>query len=638
MTIHRLLRFMPILVMISCSSDVTDSWNDPSDKIALSSGIGQVNAQTRGDGSIDILEDDLLVSFIRLDQTGTDYPVNYSNVEILQANIHATDYRVNFETDQFYNADNGKTRFIGWYPAGTWNATAGTVTFPVLDGTTDILASQAVDGSRDNRFTKDQNAVKFSHQLTRIRVFAKLYKTEYQSLWGKITKVVLPGKAQSCTLTMPATNANAGALPTATFNAAPVGDLLLQKLDNSGEVTDVTLSGDTSETPIGYAIFAPHTASTDQLTLKVFTEKAGVQEVVIPYASMALGAGESYDVHLEFLPTRINSYATISQWEESATFTYGTPANCYILKPGGNTVAIPVSRANEFAQQLGEDEEFTASMLWSDGDTDLISLSQSGKGYKDYIHVTSGASNKTGNAVVVLKNKSNKVLWSWHIWVIDYNPQNNKWPATGGSDNTHKTFMDRNLGATGNTLTTNSRGLFYQWGRKDPFPATNNIAGVSFASSGAVSIASAIENPGKFYSNNSTPNDWLSTPDAYLWNRTDNKKTIYDPCPAGWRVPTSGEDEASPWYGLQSNGFITSGDACGAKWGDNALWPAAGYRDGTARGTLGELNTVNSKGYYWSATATTDSNAFGLVFENGSITPSHKSNRANGMSVRCVAE
>ena len=69
-----------------------------------------------------------------------------------------------------------------------------------------------------------------------------------------------------------------------------------------------------------------------------------------------------------------------------------------------------------------------------------------------------------GNALIGLFDAAGRCIWSWHIW------------ATNGALTTHVypsgyVFMDRNLGAENlDPGDPASRGLYYQWGRKDPFP------------------------------------------------------------------------------------------------------------------------------------------------------------------------
>ena len=156
---------------------------------------------------------------------------------------------------------------------------------------------------------------------------------------------------------------------------------------------------------------------------------------------------------------------------------------------------------------------------------------------------------KAGNALIGAKNSAGKILWSWHIWVVDFDAD-----ATGIVYPSGYMFMDRNLGALTEQLyretsdpmvdaggyNVRSFGLFYQWGRKDPFVgtgdefssfATTTMGEKSYIESGSDTDtkAYAISHPTTVISNSS----WNR--DETLWGM---QKTIYDPCPVGWRVPS----------------------------------------------------------------------------------------------------
>jgi hypothetical protein len=201
--------------------------------------------------------------------------------------------------------------------------------------------------------------------------------------------------------------------------------------------------------------------------------------------------------------------------------------------------------------------------------------------------------------------------------------------------------MDRNLGATEAGLTVAARGLFYQWGRKDPFPAKDNVSGFG-AAQGTATVVQTIRNPGTFYwVDRANNNDWLTSPrDDTLWggNEEAKPKTIYDPCPAGWRVPLSSDGENSPWSGFGEQTY-DSGDAGGyvlpvdSNEGEytQSYWPAAGYRNRAS----GRLTGPGTYGSYWSAVANV--NACYLGFNSGNILSTY-GHRAYGYSVRCVKE
>ncbi|MDE7005910.1 MAG: hypothetical protein K2O82_05240, partial [Alistipes sp.] len=103
-------------------------------------------------------------------------------------------------------------------------------------------------------------------------------------------------------------------------------------------------------------------------------------------------------------------------------------------------------------------------------------------------------------------------------------------------------IMDRNLGATSidKAQFDKTVGLYYQWGRKDPFSAPNGDAsGIDFSVEDKQTLAFAVQNPTKFICG---IGNWLNTNDTKLWNEGSNYtpvKSIYDPCPAGWMLPNS---------------------------------------------------------------------------------------------------
>ncbi len=128
----------------------------------------------------------------------------------------------------------------------------------------------------------------------------------------------------------------------------------------------------------------------------------------------------------------------------------------------------------------------TVELLWADqtpayGSSGLISdVSLKGVGKDTKIVVKSGSTGKEGNAVVVVRSPkyNNNIIWSWHIWVTNYDRDTDTDLAANtfydSINNKYYTFMDRELGAISNQPgTADAYGLFYQWGRKDPFPGAD---------------------------------------------------------------------------------------------------------------------------------------------------------------------
>jgi hypothetical protein len=239
-------------------------------------------------------------------------------------------------------------------------------------------------------------------------------------------------------------------------------------------------------------------------------------------------------------------------------------ANCYMIQPD-ESFAFPVARAYRYENGAFTDElriggthtgGFDVAILWTDVN-DLVRISKIayvGKNAKVYIRAAAG---KTGNALIGLyKSGGSDILWSWHIWVTDY-AADNTWTNNG------YTFMDRNLGATDNGINSvaqvrASHGLLYQWGRKDPMPngldgaagysAINKFYGIPFQGAKDNSkfslenqsldeaIISSVKHPTTYYDTYKDM-DWLPVETSLLWTDEKGNKTIYDPCPAGWRAP-----------------------------------------------------------------------------------------------------
>ena len=88
--------------------------------------------------------------------------------------------------------------------------------------------------------------------------------------------------------------------------------------------------------------------------------------------------------------------------------------------------------------------------------------------------VTFTASDKEGNVLLAAFDAEGEIVWSWHIWLTDMpetiDCENNViYQSNGQTDGWY--VMDRNLGATDATIGGGyeTYGLYYQWGRKDPF-------------------------------------------------------------------------------------------------------------------------------------------------------------------------
>lgn len=257
-----------------------------------------------------------------------------------------------------------------------------------------------------------------------------------------------------------------------------------------------------------------------------------------------------------------------------------------------------------------------------------------------------------GNAVIAAKDADGNILWSWHIWLTDQ-PQGQVYYNNAG------TMMDRNLGATSAIPgDVGALGLLYQWGRKDPFLGSSSISsGIEAKSTGtwpsAVSsnstkgtIEYATAYPTTFIKYNSSNYDWYytgsSTTDNTRWTTSTATKSIYDPCPSGWRVPDGGNNGIWSKALGSSSSFTQRYDSTNegmnfsGKFGSaSTIWyPASGDRSYDDGG----LNGIGNYGICWSASPNSYY-AYYLYFgSNGYVNPSSHNLRANGRSVRCLQE
>lgn len=340
-------------------------------------------------------------------------------------------------------------------------------------------------------------------------------------------------------------------------------------------------------------------------------------------------------------------------------------ANSYMVAPGGEAILIPVSRANKAADashNLGADatglggvtaDNYTVELVWSDKPVGAGGVIAEMRPAGEYVYVKSGVA---GNAVICIKVDGD-IKWSWHIWVTEA-------VSSKKDTETGLTWMDRNLGAAGTGWDADGKnGLYYQWGRKDAFPGSdgtnnnqtyytgNSMSGTSAAlPTGSYSeLPELVANPLNFATNNFDYYGSLNVEggDNKSWSGNAGEKTIYDPCPAGWKIPPVQVNGTSIWG---SNTF-----------NDNSEWTFSAYI-GTNKGALfdgvngtaalghfypatgwrlynkGTLDYIGTKGYVWSATTEAHNGCKSLGFDNSSIWVEIICPRSYGQAVRCVAE
>ncbi|WP_454059238.1 hypothetical protein [Elizabethkingia ursingii] len=189
-----------------------------------------------------------------------------------------------------------------------------------------------------------------------------------------------------------------------------------------------------------------------------------------------------------------------------------------------------------------------------------------------------------------------------------------------------RNFACQNLGATAGldpfNAVAGNHGAKYQWGKK------------------AAALIQADDQNALYY-NGLQWNTSLAPDNSWNGGSEANPiKTVNDPCPSGYRVPTGAELSALYFsninniklIGTWSNGATNYGS--GTMIGDKLFLPSAGYR----LDLNGSLQNRGNNGSYWSSTPYNGSYAYNLGLNGSRILPDSWFNRAGAFSVRCIAQ
>ena len=348
-----------------------------------------------------------------------------------------------------------------------------------------------------------------------------------------------------------------------------------------------------------------------------------------------------------------------------------------------------------------------AKIVWSD-EKDLVHLAStpivhdaSGNAYLDF--EVKQADIKSGNAVVAV-TKGGVVVWSWHLWfapksaltpipvtnyqgkTYNFTTETLGWKPKGEvttytAPRTVKVKVEQTIANGGVkqvtviNITQNPGGkkegitTFYQFGRKDAFPGMDETqlpqGSINKNAGDNMSITNGIQNPQNFYTQGGS---WSSYPPAgytydNLWSAdnttygfNDNAviKTVYDPCPVGFKMPasnaftgfTSNGQNQSGAANINANGTADSWDKFSAAYGHNfwtnssknatIFFPASGlrfYSDGS-------LSSVGYGGFYWSAVPyNTLIMCCSMFFGSSNVSPQNNiTSRSYGYAARPVSE
>lgn len=197
----------------------------------------------------------------------------------------------------------------------------------------------------------------------------------------------------------------------------------------------------------------------------------------------------------------------------------GQSANCYVIgKTGDYSFPAYKGAYNDLTEAvLCNNATATTLEVIANDNSSKIQLSK--LSYDPNRNIVSFTIDKIddGNVVIALKNKDTSTEWSWHLWcttqsiidVLGWGAMKTQTYPSGVD------LMDRNLGAKESSITllnqNNVIGLYYRYGQKEPFLGGAYQGGGTLLNEAGEAIAP-------------------------LWA---NAKSPTDPCPPGYKVPSS---------------------------------------------------------------------------------------------------
>ncbi len=386
---------------------------------------------------------------------------------------------------------------------------------------------------------------------------------------------------------------------------------------NNSKVVSVAANAQLSGEDYVYAVVD---AGTYAPTVQVLTDKASYTYNGT-FNEKAFAAGNMYRYSLNLDGEGKTTRVLALDGEDTA--------NCYLVQAGGTysfdanikgngvnpigTAAQPILSANY--------DSYAADWLWATA-AGVVSDIAYDPVWKR-ITLTVPETLVEGSNIVALYNTTSKeIAWSWHIWV-NSTVEDVAYSAAAG------TWLSANLGAKNSTMDdAGSYGHLYQWGRKDPivgagvvgtaagaadtskfdsatasYVANTTVFGeMAWASDAIATVADCHKLPMTMASavvGDETENAWITPAPGY-------GKTLNDPCPVGYRIPSNNNmsNLATALSGLGTpaadNEKATLSSVTYSRvytYADTAdLYPAAGVRLKS-----GQIKNVGKFGMYWNA-------------------------------------
>jgi predicted secreted hydrolase len=244
------------------------------------------------------------LSIFRTDGHFSGGEIAYAPFTATTSNFSGTfnaDGTITMNPTQYYLDNEYKSRFIALDPAPTESFTY------TIDGDTDIIASQVVEGNKTSIIT---TPMAFEHLLTQVKVFVKAETDAAVTKWGAIKTISIKSTPLTATVTLPNPPA-ALSIATITGIEASRADLLIVHTGDNMSIP-ITTAGS-----YGYAMFLP---TTGPLTLTIETENYTIEKTT---TATTFVAGKVYPIELKFTATALSvsvspNNATLDAWDTTA--------------------------------------------------------------------------------------------------------------------------------------------------------------------------------------------------------------------------------------------------------------------------------------------------------------------------------
>lgn len=479
----------------------------------------------------------------------------------------------------------------------------------------DVMVSNFVKGN----YTNGIPAMEFRHALCKYNIYAYAVDEDTKGEWGKVASIILTNMPDEVTVLLP-DDITAGETITFEYSKEYHSHAILDQdspafelqpgipTETSGILVGSVMGGVPSAGVLGIKTTTEKQTSGNSVSIARNFKPGYIYNIFLKFSSKGIINAEvsamdwevddnEYIVDENFdLLTDLSRYGTANSYIVSSAnrgycFTgtvkgngdvgnslTGRNGQTIILDDDGvnlNVDHIGIVRSDALMQKVGGTwqrvpDDQRADIKLIELVSDKLSngrvifkvpgaMKTNPDGSKEYDNTDFSLQYK-GNAKIAAYDASGNIVWAWHIWITDK-------PINQGYSNGY-VALDRNLGAATDTWDgfygTNTdpnkniayTGLYYQWGRKDPFFPAPFLDGNQWEDVDAtehpvyenrrVSVDYAVRHPMTyFFDGTGRSNSWVSEEDngnfdhfwGYVSVRDDIVKTIYDPCPPGYRVP-----------------------------------------------------------------------------------------------------